>query len=97
MDQEVAIEPPSAIDTLAVHEALERFERLEPEKAKLVKLRYFAGFSIDESADLLGISRATAKRQWAFAKAWLFAQLRDGTGEPENERKDEPPQPKNSH
>jgi RNA polymerase sigma factor (TIGR02999 family) len=58
-------------------EALTRFAVLEPVKAELVKLRYFAGCSIDEAADLLGISRTSAKRYWAFARAWLLAELHD--------------------
>lgn len=60
---------------LALDEALTRFAALEPVKAKLVKLRYFAGCSIDEAADLLGISTTSAKRYWAYARAWLLAEL----------------------
>ncbi|MCU0880171.1 MAG: ECF-type sigma factor, partial [Pirellulaceae bacterium] len=59
-------------DLLAVDEALTRFAALDPHKANLVKLRFFAGCSIDEAADLLGISRTTAKRYWAYARAWLL-------------------------
>jgi RNA polymerase sigma factor (TIGR02999 family) len=66
-----------ADDLLSLDEALTRFAVLEPEKAELVKLRYFAGYSIDEVADLLGISRTTAKRHWAYARAWLLAALYD--------------------
>jgi RNA polymerase sigma factor (TIGR02999 family) len=62
-------------DVLALNEALEKLAALEPAKAELVKLRYFAGLSLDEAAACLGISKATAKRYWAVARAWLFAQL----------------------
>jgi RNA polymerase sigma factor (sigma-70 family) len=62
-------------DLLALDEAFTKFAAEEPAKAELVKLRYFAGFSIDEAADTLGISRATAKRYWAYARAWLFCEL----------------------
>ena len=62
---------------LALNEALNRFAELEPAKAELVKLRYFAGCSIDEAADLLGISRTSAKRYWSYARAWLLAELHD--------------------
>jgi RNA polymerase sigma factor (TIGR02999 family) len=65
---------------LQLHEALSRFAALEPAKAELVKLRYFAGFSVDEAADLLGISRSSAKRYWAYARAWLLAELHDSGG-----------------
>jgi hypothetical protein len=50
-----------------------------PEKAKLIELRYFAGLSIQDAATALGISPATAKRHWAFARAWLYAELSRST------------------
>jgi RNA polymerase sigma factor (TIGR02999 family) len=56
---------------LALDEALERFDQEEPQKAQLVKLRFFAGLSIEEAAEALGISRATASRYWTYARAWL--------------------------
>jgi RNA polymerase sigma factor (TIGR02999 family) len=56
---------------LALDEALERFDQEEPDKAQLVKLRFFAGLSIEEAAEILGISRATASRYWTYARAWL--------------------------
>jgi len=56
---------------LALDEALERFAQEEPEKAQLVKLRFFAGLSIEEAAEALGVSRATASRHWTYARAWL--------------------------
>jgi RNA polymerase sigma factor (TIGR02999 family) len=64
-------------DLLAVNEVLEQFERADPQKAQLVKLRFFAGLSEEEAAATLGISRATAARHWAYAKAWLYARLRE--------------------
>src|SRR5262245_14571368 len=68
-------------DLLALDEALTRLAAREPAKAELVKLRYFAGLSIDEAAELMHISRTTAKRYWAYARAWLLAEINDG--EPE--------------
>src|SRR5262249_15235469 len=56
---------------LALDEALERLAAIEPQKAELVKLRSFAGLSLDAAADLLGISPSTADRWWAYARAWL--------------------------
>ncbi len=56
-----------------MNEALEKFAREEPLKAELVKLRNFAGLTIEETAHVLGISPATAKRHWVFARAWLHA------------------------
>jgi len=62
-------------ELLALDEALSGLEERWPEKAKLVKLRYFAGMTIPEAAQTLGISHATAERHWTFARAWLNAQL----------------------
>ena len=61
---------------LALNDALDRFSVLEPRQAELVKLRYFVGFKIEEAAEVLGISEATAKRWWAYARAWLFHEIR---------------------
>lgn len=77
--QRIAVEPeliaaPEADadeDMLAIHEALEQLAAADPLKAELVKLRYFVGLSIDETAAVLGISASTADRHWKFARAWL--------------------------
>jgi RNA polymerase sigma factor (TIGR02999 family) len=60
---------------LALNDALERFTALEPRQAELVKLRYFVGLKIEEAAEVLGISKSTAKRWWAYARAWLFNEI----------------------
>ena len=65
-------------DLLDLDEALNALARQEPLKAELVKLRYFAGLSVEEAAACLGISPVTAKRYWAVARAWLYAALSDG-------------------
>jgi RNA polymerase sigma factor (TIGR02999 family) len=62
-------------DLLDLDQALTRLEQHHPEKARVVKLRFFAGCSLDETADILGVSRAPAQRRWAYARAWLFGQL----------------------
>jgi RNA polymerase sigma factor (TIGR02999 family) len=62
-------------DVVAVNEALEQFAQHDPVKAELVKLRFFAGLSVEEAADLLEISRATADRYWRYAKTWLYCAL----------------------
>jgi RNA polymerase sigma factor (TIGR02999 family) len=66
-----------ADELLALDEALTALARQEPAKAELVKLRYFAGLTLEEAAACLGISPSTAKRHWALARAWLFAALSD--------------------
>jgi len=62
---------------IALDEALTKLAAEEPVKAELVKLRYFAGLSVEEAADALGISRTTASRYWTYARVWLFAELSD--------------------
>ena len=73
---ELEIASPAPDDQLlALNDALDRFSALEPRQAELVKLRYFVGLKIEEAADVLGISEATAKRWWAYARAWLFDEI----------------------
>jgi RNA polymerase sigma factor (TIGR02999 family) len=63
------------IDVLALNEALTQLEEQYPDKARLVKLKYFAGLTIPEASQLMGISTATAERYWRFSKAWLHSRL----------------------
>jgi RNA polymerase sigma factor (TIGR02999 family) len=64
---------------LAVHEALEKLASEEPQKAELVKLRYFVGLSIEEAGAAVGISTATANRWWTYARAWLLEEIQRRT------------------
>ena len=59
----------------ALDEALRRLEQIDAEQARIVDLRYFAGLSVEEAADALGMSPATLKRRWSLARAWLFREL----------------------
>jgi RNA polymerase sigma factor (TIGR02999 family) len=83
-DLEIEAPEPSA-DLLALHEALERFQDVDAVAAQVVKLRYFAGLTIPQTAEALGISPSTADRSWAYARAWLHAALKHegGSGTPE--------------
>ena len=63
------------MDLLSLNEALDRLEANHPRKAALVKLRYFAGLTQEESAAVLGISTSTADNDWAYAKSWLRIEL----------------------
>jgi RNA polymerase sigma factor (TIGR02999 family) len=75
-EADVAIEPPEeGLDLIELDAALESFAVEEPRKAELVKLRYFAGLSEEDAADVLGVSRPTAARWWAFARAWLYERM----------------------
>jgi RNA polymerase sigma-70 factor, ECF subfamily len=70
-----AAEDDTALDVLALHEALERLAIIDPDQARVVELRYFGGMTIEETAEALGISPATVKREWAVARAWLRREL----------------------
>jgi RNA polymerase sigma factor (TIGR02999 family) len=71
---------------LALDEALSRFAEAEPQQAELVKLRYFVGLKIEEAAEVLGISEATAKRWWAYARAWLYNEITEENSREETEK-----------
>ena len=81
LDLSVA-EPPDEL--LALDAALDRLAQEDPACAELVKLRFFAGLTLDEAAKTLGVVRRTADRYWAFARAWLYAALRKGEEAAEN-------------
>jgi RNA polymerase sigma factor (TIGR02999 family) len=80
LEEALDVVDPRANEILHVHSALEALARESPIKAELVKLRYFCGLSHQEAAESLGLSRATADRYWAYAKAFLFAALQDEHG-----------------
>jgi RNA polymerase sigma factor (TIGR02999 family) len=65
----------SDADLIALHEALERFADHDPLKARLVELRFFAGLTLEQAADCLGISLSTADRSWKYARAWLYSAM----------------------
>jgi RNA polymerase sigma factor (TIGR02999 family) len=74
---EFAVAPDISDDrVLAVNDALEKFAKIEPQKAELVKLRYFVGMKLEEAANALGISVPTASRYWTYARAWLMDEIR---------------------
>jgi RNA polymerase sigma factor (TIGR02999 family) len=80
LEEALSLSEQPADDLLALDEALTRLAEEDPIKAELVKLRYFAGLSVVQTAEALGISRATADRYWAYAKVWLYRAV---TGEAE--------------
>ncbi len=71
--------PEPDLDLVALDEALDKLAARDPERAKLVELRFFAGLSMPRVAEVLGVSLATAERRWAYARAWLLAELGAGT------------------
>jgi RNA polymerase sigma-70 factor, ECF subfamily len=63
------------VDSLDLDRALTKLEALDPDQARIVELRFFAGLTVEETAAVLGVSSATVKREWALAKGWLFREL----------------------
>jgi RNA polymerase sigma factor (TIGR02999 family) len=74
-DLRVDVANASLLDILALDDALTRLDQVAPDRAQLVKLRFFAGLTLAEAARVLGVSRATAARQWTYARAWLYEEL----------------------
>jgi RNA polymerase sigma factor (TIGR02999 family) len=70
--------PELSDDLLALDEALDKLAAIDPQKARLVELRYFAGLTSEQAAEVLGISPTTADRHWAYTRAWLQTELRGG-------------------
>jgi RNA polymerase sigma factor (TIGR02999 family) len=75
LDEGLAVSDDNAVELLALNQALERLEAIDDRKSKIVELRYFGGLSTEETAEVLGVSEITIKREWAKAKAWLFREL----------------------
>ena len=82
LDSACSIQEPPSLDILALDEALTKLAATEPAKADLVKLRFFAGLTMPQAANALGVSLATAERYWTFAKAWLYSELADQPPDP---------------
>jgi RNA polymerase sigma factor (TIGR02999 family) len=77
LDEALSLGETPGDDLLALDEALSKLAHEEPAKAALVKLHYFAGLSLEETGRVLGISHRTAKRHWAYTRAWLYAAICD--------------------
>lgn len=76
LEDSLAVPLPAEVDVSELDRALSVLEEFDPAKARLVELRYFAGLSIPETAEIMGVSPTTVKREWAIARAWLFDRLR---------------------
>jgi len=75
LDERLAIPQQQDVDLLALDDALTSLQEADPQQSRLVELRFFGGLSIDEASEVLEISPATLKRQWAIAKAYLYRQM----------------------
>ena len=76
LEEGVAAAPERDVNLLAIDEALTRLETVDPEKSRMVELRFFSGLSIEETAEVMGVSPRTIDRQWQTAKAWLYREIR---------------------
>jgi len=77
LDEAALVSPEESQEIIDLHEALERLAALDSRKAQIVELKYFGGLNYDEMAEVLEISAVTVRRDWRFAKAWLFTQLQN--------------------
>jgi len=82
LDEGLELLPQTDLDLLALDDALIALAALDAEKARLVELRFFGGLTIEESADVMGMSVATVKRHWSLARAWLYREISQQTAPP---------------
>jgi RNA polymerase sigma-70 factor, ECF subfamily len=80
LDEALVFSPGQSAELVRLDEALERLAKFDPRQSKIVELRFFAGLSVEETAEFLGISPKTVKRDWSVAKAWLHGELRQKDG-----------------
>ncbi|MDT7541889.1 MAG: hypothetical protein QOE33_1793 [Acidobacteriota bacterium] len=75
LDENIDVSGERAAELVALDEALSRLAEIDPQKSRVVELRFFGGLSVEETAEVLGVSAPTVKRHWRLAKAWLFGQV----------------------
>jgi RNA polymerase sigma factor (TIGR02999 family) len=80
LDEALVFSPEHSQELVRLDEALDRLAKLDPRQSRIVELRFFGGLSVEETAEYLGISPKTVKRDWAVAKAWLHAEVRSANG-----------------
>jgi len=80
LDEAMVVLPGQDLDFVALDEALNRLAKIDPQQGQIVELRFFSGLSVDETAEVLGVSDRTVKRDWNVAKAWLRRELSKETG-----------------
>ena len=79
LDEAAIVSPEQSKEIIYLHEALERLATLDSRKARVVELKYFGGLNHDEIAEVLKVSTVTVRRDWVFAKAWLYTELHSAT------------------
>ncbi len=80
LDAALAIPMKTDVDLVLLNDALDRLAEMDPRQSRLVELRFFAGLSIEETAQVMQLSPATIKREWNAARAWLFREINRNTG-----------------
>lgn len=80
LDEGLLLTEARSAELLALNNAIDRLAKLDPRQARIVELRFFGGLSVEETAEVVGISPKTVKRDWSFARAWLYEDLRAGHG-----------------
>lgn len=80
LDEAMLFSPEHSEELVRLDEALDRLAKLDPRQSRIVELRFFGGMSVEETAEYLGISPKTVKRDWSVAKAWLHAEVREHNG-----------------
>jgi RNA polymerase sigma factor (TIGR02999 family) len=75
LDEAIATPERRDLDLLALDDALNSLSKIDPQQARIVELRFFTGLTVEETAEVLGISPATVKRDWVTAKAWLYRDI----------------------
>jgi len=81
LDEVVLLSPECPDKMLALDESLTRLEKLDARQSRIVELRYFGGLTVDEAAEVLGVSPTTVRREWTSAKAYLYGELKEGHGD----------------
>jgi len=78
LDENIDVSGNRADELVALDDALKRLAEIDPQKSRLVELRFFGGLSVEETAEVLGVSAPTVKRHWRLAKAWLYGEVQKG-------------------
>lgn len=81
LDDVLLVSPDRTEELLAIHESLARLEKVDFRQGRIVELRYFGGLTLDETADVLGVSSRTVMREWNIARAWLYGDLKERHGD----------------
>ncbi len=81
IDEALVFVPEQSLELVKLDEALARLTKLDPRQGKIVELRFFGGLTVEQTAELLGISPKTVKRDWSVAKAWLYSEVRQTDGD----------------